>query len=204
MVCSRCNAEVTLTNVYCNNCGQKLNSSKIDNWKYAVINDGFNSIVGGLTWDICQSMGFEAYKNKQYYEALEYYDRATKFKNSDQKIMSTLYNDLAITYQQIGDKRNAMHYYDLAILSDPNNFSALSNRAGIKIQLEDGLGAIKDIDVLINNSKMKPHTWFIYGAANEEIGFLEKARQAYERAIAEGFNQAIPYLGDIIKKIHNS
>jgi len=203
MVCSNCDAEINKINVYCNNCGKKLKASKIDNWKHVVVDDGFNSMIGGLSSEICQSFGFEAIKNQQYYEALEYYDRATKFKNIDKKNLSDSYTGIAVAYQRIGDINEALNFNNLAILSNPSNFSAIGNRASIKIQLEDDLSAISDLEILINNSQMKPNFWFYLGVAYENIESLDKAKVAYEKAIAEGFNLASDYLTDVIKRIHN-
>jgi len=202
LTCPNCNTIIPDNNIYCNNCGIKLNPSEIDNWVNVNIDlDGLIVNANQLTWGKCKILGVEAYKNGNFYEAIEYFGEAFKFEIEDAKEISNIYNELGICYGQIEDYKKSLIYIDLAISANAENFIAIENRIGVKMKLGNEKGAIVDISILFENGKMVPKMWHTLGIALENIKQYENARQAYECAINEGYLLAAKDLEDILIKI---
>jgi tetratricopeptide (TPR) repeat protein len=205
MICPNCNKSVNEQSVYCNHCGNKLNLSEIDNWVNVYIDfDGININSNELTWQHCKRFGTIAYSKGNYFEAIEYFCEAAKFKNESLSEISNLYNELAISYGQVDKIHNALIYFDLAISANEDNNVALMNRARIRLNQRDETGAINDINMLIKLEKMDSSLWHLLGLAFENTKQYENARTAYQTALSQGYHQAAKDLGDILLKIKQS
>jgi tetratricopeptide (TPR) repeat protein len=136
MNCTNCQKPLTDSQVYCNGCGLKNRPSKLDNWINVYTDFGDIEVNSNpLTWEDCKRIGASAYHSGQLYEALEYFEQALKFQIDDTNEMSSIFNEIGIIYGQLGDDKKCLLYLNLSVASNPNNFTALENRAAQKIYM---------------------------------------------------------------------
>ena len=108
----------------------------------------------------CYELGIETYRQRKYYEAIEYFTKALTFKIDDKTMISNIYNEIAICQINKGDTSKGLLNLDLAILANHQNYVAIENRAGLRISLKrDEREAIEDFQILIDNSRMTPSLW---------------------------------------------
>jgi len=203
MNCEKCNASITNEDVYCNKCGKKLKPSRIENYVTSFMElNGVKMPINPFTLNLCKDFANEAFEKGNYYEAIEYYSFAlSHFEISDLFDKSNLNNQLGISLGYTRDFNKALEYINKAISFNPSNFQLIENRVMAKLNLADDKGAVSDIEILLDNSKMRPHMWYYLGVANENLNFYDSAKLAYQRAIDEGYSNAKSDLLELQKKI---
>jgi len=63
------------------------------------------------------NIGNAYYKQQAYSFAIQWYEKALEIakKNSQNYVVSSLYNNIAVIYDRLGDDKKSMHYYDLSM-----------------------------------------------------------------------------------------
>lgn len=167
--------------------------------------------------------GINAQNNKEYYEAIAYYNSAIRLNPNDATYYSSrgyvkgeleqykealkdydkaiaLYPNFALSYNNRGHAKNALKQYeealrdyDMAIALDPNFAMCYSNRGGVKSELEQYEEGIKDFDEAIKLDPNNATYYFNRGLAQSKLKRYEEALGDHNEAIKLNPNDAIYY-----------
>lgn len=206
--CENCNSEITDNQVYCNNCGHKNNPSLLDTHVSFIVDigNGLKIPTNPITFDHCYNIGAQAMVDKDYYEALEYFNYAITFKEVNMVKLSQIYCDLGIIYRlAVKDFEKSFDYFELSISADSKNQAAYVNTMSLMNHTDDLKGALevfKNMLSVINISEIDPRTLHLAGIVCENLRNFEGAKKFYELAIQKGFTEAQSDLNDVLRKIN--
>ena len=206
--CKNCDSEITNNQVYCNNCGHKNNPSLLDTHVSFIVDigNGLKIPSNPITFEYCYNIGALAMDEKDYYEALEYFNYAITFEEVDMVKLSQIYNDLGIIYRlAVNDFEKSFDYYELSISADSKNKAAYINIISLKNHIDDFKGALevfKNMLSVINISEIDPSELHLIGIVCENLRNYEGAKMFYELAIQKGFTKAQSDLNDVLRKIN--
>jgi tetratricopeptide (TPR) repeat protein len=241
MICSNCKNQINDQAVYCNYCGKKHNPSGVDrlesNYKteYGLTDkDGnilFSAPLEHLTkrpdWNFYIKRAGEIINESNFYEALEYCNKALEL-NQDEPL---IYNRLGLVHYNLGKHEKAISYYNKAleldpyytpslsnraiiksengllieslsdynkvISLDPKDTTALHNRANVKYELKDYTGAKEDILTVITIDGEDGPSLYILGITLLKLGDTKEGIQNLRKSSQLGFQLAIEELENL-------
>lgn len=91
-----------------------------------------------------------------------------------------------------GDTGRAMAEYDAILARDPYHAGALFNLAALKLQTGDPARAIAPLVTLTSFAPADAEAWYFLGAAYEAAGSIDRAGDAYRRAVEAAPGYAEP------------
>lgn len=144
--------------------------------------DSAKQIQHKLTTEEWFIMGFGAQQNKQYNDAMVYYNQAVKLSNDD-RLTSMIYNNLGTVKAELELHKEAVQDYDKAVELNPQYAEAYNNRGNTKTRLGQYAEAIQDYDETIKLNPKLAEAYNNRGNAKAELGQCTEAIQDYDKAI---------------------
>jgi len=123
--------------------------------------------------------GNEHYYNKEYREAIGWYDKALEV---DPKDSGTLYNK-GLALFDLGKYEEAIEWYDKALEVDPKYADALNNKSIALNRLKKYEEAMDCINKAIELDPKHANAWYNKGAVLNNLGKYKQAIECYDKAI---------------------
>jgi tetratricopeptide (TPR) repeat protein len=133
-------------------------------------------------------------------------ETVTRSKTKDQEILIQANTSLAMAYELLGRKKRCREVYERVIELDPHNTLAMNNLA--YLLAEQGIMLQQALRLASNAVMLEPDNGVYldtFGWVHFRLGNYELARQALERALAAGVDEAEIYqhLGQTYRKLGN-
>lgn len=127
--------------------------------------------------------GVEAHNRREYEKAMTLYNKALR-KNPKPEVRSSILNHLGMARFMLNDVKAAIDEFSGAFEANPQNFSALNNRALAWRYLGVVATALKDLDRSLEIQVLQPEVHFLKGQTFFELGDRhEEAMRELRRAI---------------------
>lgn len=189
--------------VYCNKCGNKMNLSKIDTFPHPDENYYEQIQINEVDVQVAKELGSDALAEGNYYEALEYFQKAAELAAGDSLFeKADCLNGIGICYFKLSNFKEAEKYFLKIIEILPSFPFTYENLVASYYNLNEFDKMFKICETLPENIEISSSIWFYVGKANEQLGDFEFARSAINKAINGGFD-CFDDLERILKKINN-
>ena len=203
--CKNCNHKYEKVEVYCRNCGTKMNPSRIDtfpspNEEYYRDND-----ISEIGVFVAKEMASDAMDEECYYEAIEYFQKVIELSNEEYSFdKADANNGIGICYFKLNNFIEAEKYFLKNKQLLPAFPFTYENLVATYYNLEEFNQLFEICENLPSNIEVTPTIWYYVGLANEKIGDLEISRTAFQKALLGGMDNCFEDLNRVLIKISNN
>jgi len=203
--CPKCKEKVAVDDVYCNNCGTKIRTSKIDTSSDENLESiSIGSPLFSSDYDTLMKLANESLSVANYYEALEYFNKAL---NScvNLKIfhLCSLYNGIGQSYFGLGKYNEAKSFLNKSIEIFPDFSAPYENLAATYFEMGKYDEFFETCELISCNFPISAKVWYYLAHAHENRGRYNIARVAYQNAIDNGMTECVVELSNLFKKMKN-
>lgn len=201
--CKKCSLTYENLVVYCDNCGEKINPSKIDtfpypNKEYYELND-----INEVDLYLAKEMGSEAIQENCFYEGIEYFRKAIELTPSGDSFNNAdSLNGIGICFFKLKNYREAINYFSKIIDLLPAFPFSYENIIASYFNLNEFEKMFEICESMPSTIEVTPQIWYYVGKANEYLGSYSISRTAFQNAINGGMNESFDDLTRILKKIN--
>jgi len=198
--CSKCLTEIRTTDVYCNDCGNKLKPSKIDTLSLNAVYQSKKE----LFYNTCMEYAKDALKMKSYYEAIEYFNKALEICIDKKPFnLCEIFNGVGLAYYGLGKFIESERSLKNSIEVFPNFSSPYENLVATYFSMGEYDKLFDTCDLIAPNFPISPQVWYYVAHANDNLKSYNIARVAYQNAIEGGLKECVNDLSKLLKKMNN-
>lgn len=204
-ICPKCKASVAADDESCKNCGTRIRTSKVDTSSEEYSKS--TSLKDPLfisDYDTLMEFAIESLELANYYEALEYFNKALKFcKNLKIFHLCNLYNGIGQANFGLGKYNEAESFFNKSIEIFPDFSAPYENLAATYFKMGIYEELFEICELISSKFPISNQIWYYLAHAHEDLGHYKVARVAYQNAINGGLNECINDLSNLLKKINN-
>lgn len=204
--CPKCKEKVEANDVYCNKCGNKIRSSKLN----TLYNENLESMSIGnpifsYDYNTIFKMANESLMHSNYYEALEYFNKAlSSCVNLKIFHLCSLYNGIGQAYMGLEKYENAESFFNKSIEIFPDFSAPYENLVATYFKMCKYDKFFETCEFISLNFPISAKVWYYLAHAHEKLGHFNIARVAYQNAINNGMKECVDELSNLLKKINNN